>query len=70
MPNTKEKTRTAIMFIPRLKIEVRTTDIGITRRGNWVLRTMPSRPATAVVATIVASWKNVKRTMLSRRKTG
>ena len=58
------------MFMPRLSVEVRTTDIGITRRGNWVLRTIPSRAATDVVAIVVASWKNVKSTMLESRKTG
>ena len=34
--------KTAIRFRPRLKRPVSTIDRGITRRGNWVLRTMPS----------------------------
>ena len=61
---------TATRFVPRLKRLVRTTAIGMTRRGNCVLRTIPSWATTEGVATVVASWKNVKSTMLSRRKTG
>ena len=68
-PKARAKTSTATMFMPRLKKLVSTIDIGITRRGNWVLRTIPSWATTAVVAPIVASWKNEKSTMLSSRKT-
>ena len=68
-PKASAKMITATMFVPRLKMPVRTAAIGITRRGNWVLRTIPSWATTEVVATVVASWKKVKRTMLRSRKT-
>ena len=55
---------------PRLKTPVSTVEIGITSRGNWVLRTTPSWATTEVTAFVVDSWKKVKRTIPSSRKTG
>ena len=47
------------MLRPRLKAPVTTVASGITRRGNWVLRTTLSFAITEVTAFVVASWKNV-----------
>ncbi len=44
------KITTTIRFMPRLKRAVTTTESGITMRGNWVLRTMPSWPTTEPTA--------------------
>ena len=54
--------KTATRFSPRLNTPVNTTESGITRRGNWVLRTTLSWLTTEVTEREVASWKNVKRT--------
>ena len=48
MPKAKRKTKTITMFRKRLKAAVRTVASGITSRGNWVLRTMPSWATTEV----------------------
>ena len=53
-----------------LKAPVRTVESGITRRGNWVLRTTPSWATTEVTALVVDSWKKVKRTIPSSSITG
>ena len=53
-----------------MKAPVRTVASGITRRGNWVLRTTPSWATTEVTAFVVASWKKVKRTIPSSSSTG
>ncbi len=58
------------MFTPRLNRPVITGAIGMTSRGNWVFRTMPSWATTEVTACVVASWKKPKRTMLSSSMTG
>ena len=65
------KTSTTTMF--SAEVEERrcsTVASGITRRGNWVLRTMPSWATTDVTACEVASWKKPNRTMLSSSRTG
>ena len=49
---------------------VRTIESGITRRGNCVLRTIPSWATTEVTAVVVDSWKKPNRTMLNRSRTG
>ena len=49
---------------------VSTVESGITRRGNWVLRTTPSWATTEVTAIVVASWKKVKRTIPISSSTG
>ena len=64
------KTKTTIRLREKLKPPVSTTESGITRRGNWVLRTTPSWATTEVTAFCVASWKKVKRTMPSSSSTG
>ena len=46
----KMKAKTAIRLRPRLKRPVRTIESGITSRGNWVLRTIPSLPTIEVTA--------------------
>ncbi len=38
-------------------------------RGNWVLRTIPSRLTTAVTAVFVDSWNSVNSTMFSSSST-
>ncbi len=44
--------------------------VGITSRGNWVLRTTPSWATTEVTEFVVASWKKEKRTIPSSSITG
>ena len=70
IPNASRNTNTTTRLGMRLKRLVSTTDSGITRRGNCVFRTIDSCETTEVTATFVASWKNVKRTMLNRSSTG
>jgi hypothetical protein len=53
-----------------LKAPVTTVASGITRRGNWVLRTTPSWATTEVTPLVVDSWKKVKRTIPSSSRTG
>ena len=64
------KARTTTRLRQRLKAPVSTVESGITRRGNWVLRTTPSWATTEVTALVVASWKKVKRTIPSSSSTG
>src|SRR4051794_17640329 len=66
-PKASRKITTATRFAPRLKRLVRTIDIGITRRGNWVLRTTPSWLTTELTASVVASWKKLNTTTLNSR---
>src|SRR5206468_1216820 len=54
-PEIVAKMNTTTRFRARLKQAVRTTDIGITMRGNWIFRTRFSRPITHVTAPPVAS---------------
>src|ERR1700755_2875684 len=58
-PKAKRKTRTITRLRPRLKRPGRTVEIGITRRGNCVLRTTPSWATTEVTEFVVDSWKKV-----------
>src|SRR5215218_2147550 len=69
-PKAKRKTKTITRLTPKLRALVTTVESGITRRGNWVLRTMPSWETTEVTELVVASWKKVKRTMPSSSITG
>src|ERR671924_198954 len=69
-PKDSVKTNTTIKFKPRLKALVRTTASGITRRGNWVLRTTLSWLTIDSTAVVVASWKKVNSTMLNNNRTG
>ena len=46
------KTKTTIRLRPKLKAPVSTIESGITRRGNWVLRTIPSWATTEVTAVV------------------
>ena len=45
-PKASMKAKTTIMLRPKVNSVVRTTESGMTSRGNWVLRTMPSCPTT------------------------
>ncbi len=45
-------------------------DNGITNRGNWVLRTIPSWPTTEETELVVDSWKNVYMTIPSSSISG
>ena len=54
-PKASMKTKTTIMLRPRVNSVVSTTESGITRRGNCVLRTMPSWPTTEPTEPPVAS---------------
>ena len=63
------KMNTAIMFSPRFKTLVSTKASGMTRRGNWVLRTIPSLSTTEVSACCVDSVKKVNSMMLKSRRT-
>ncbi len=49
---------------------MRTTESGITRRGNCIFRTTPSWAATEVTARWVASAKKVNSMMLSSSTIG
>ena len=64
-PKAKTKTKTTTRLRQKLKTPVRTVESGITRRGNWVLRTTPSWATTEVTELVVDSWKKVKRTIPS-----
>src|SRR4051794_15704500 len=57
IPKPSMKAKTTTRLGPRLNMLVSTTDSGITRRGNCVLRTMDSWETTELTATVVASWK-------------
>ena len=59
----RAKTVTTIRFRDRLNSASSTIESGITRRGNWILRTSGSLSTTPRTAFMVASPKNVKRTM-------
>jgi|SRR3712207_2210943 len=69
-PAATTKTSTTARFTPRLKRLVTTTARGMTRRGNWLLRTTDSWLTMDGTACDVASWKNEKRTMLNSSSTG
>ena len=53
-PKARTKTKTTTRLRQRLKAPVSTVASGITRRGNWVLRTTPSW-ATTEVTRVLAS---------------
>src|SRR5688500_11946483 len=69
-PHAITKMNTTTRLGPRLNTLVSTTDRGITRRGNWVLRMTPSYRAIEPTADVVASWKNPNSTRLKSRRTG
>src|SRR6476659_3301039 len=69
-PQARMKTRTMTRLRQKLKKDVTTVASGITRRGNWVLRTTPSWATTEVTAAVVASWKKVNWTIPSSSRTG
>src|SRR5438046_2433369 len=69
-PEARMKTKTAIRFRARLNDPVSTVARGMTRRGNWVLRTTPSWATTDVTEVLVASWKKVNSTMFISSSTG
>ena len=69
-PKAKMKAKTTTRLVARLKSPVSTIESGITRRGNWVLRTTPSCVTTEVTELLVASWKKVKTTIPSSSSTG
>ena len=54
---------TTIKFSDRLNIASRTTDSGITSRGNWIFRTRPSLSSTLRTAPLVDSANNVNSTI-------
>src|SRR5215204_803805 len=58
-PEASEKTSTTRKLRARLKEAVTTVVVGITSRGNWILRTSCSRSTTEDTAPLVASAKNV-----------
>src|SRR5215207_3209962 len=68
-PNASRNTSTTTRLSPRLNRLVTTTESGITRRGNWVLRTTDSWLTIELTAALVASWKKPNSTMLNRSST-
>ncbi len=62
--------KTTIRFRASVKNATRTVESGITRRGNCVLRTIPSWASTELTAPPVASWKKPKTTRLNSSSTG
>src|SRR5258706_790360 len=70
IPNASTNTNATTRFSARLKSAVNTTAIGITSRGNCVLRTTASWPTIDPTAIVDASWKNPNRTMLNSRNAG
>ena len=62
-PEISAKISTTTRFSIRLKNASSTIDRGMTMRGNWILRTRFSRSTTLRTAPVVASAKNVNRTI-------
>ncbi len=62
-PLASAKISTTIRFSARLNIASSTIDVGITRRGKWILRSMFSRSTMLRTAPPVASAKNVNSTI-------